>query len=146
MWENPRARTAPPLPPPKPSVSRATIEQVLTPVFIRRRRRDIRELYGDSALVSGHPVRFPEPELDNVTYRLDKLYAKAGSYEDLVEELGKHKGAKYRATEYLTVEAKAKPQYRDLFRAQDRIARLMAVLLLKRLESSIEASAPPGTR
>ena len=32
-----------------------------------------------------------------------------------------------------------KPEYRDLFRAQDRIVRLMAVLLLKRLESSIEA-------
>ena len=139
MWKNPQPRTAPPLPPPKPSVPRAAIEQVLTPVFIRRRRRDIRELYGDSAVVSGQPVRFPEPEMDNVDYRLDKVYSKAGSYEDLVEEIGKHKAARYRATEYLTVEAKAKPEYRDLFRAQDRIARLMAVLLLKRLESSIEA-------
>ena len=74
-----------------------------------------------------------------MAYRLDKVYAKAGSYEDLIKELKKHKAARYRATEYLTDDAKKKPEYRDLFRAQDRIAKLMAVLLLKRLESSIEA-------
>ena len=111
----------------------------MSPVFIRRRRRDIRDLYGDTALVSGQAVRFPEPQLDNVAYRLDKVYAKTGSYEDLIKELRKHKAARYRATEYLTDDAKKKPEYRDLFRAQDRIAKLMAVLLLKRLESSIEA-------
>ena len=74
-----------------------------------------------------------------MTYRLDKVYAKAGSYEDLIKELKDHRAARYRATEYLTDDAKKKPEYRDLFRAQDRIAKLMAVLLLKRLESSIEA-------
>ena len=36
-------------------------------------------------------------------------------------------------------EAQSKQEYRDLFRARDRIARLMGVLLLKRLESSIAA-------
>ena len=41
-------------------------------LVIRRRRRDIRGLYGDTAMVSGQPVRFPEPQLDNVAYRLDK--------------------------------------------------------------------------
>ena len=138
-WEKSNPRTAPPLPPAKPSVPRAEIEQALSPVFIRRRRRDIRDLYGDSAVVSGQPVRFPDPQLDNVAYGLDKVYAKAGSYDDLMKELRKHKATRYRATEYLTEEAKKKPEYRDLFRAQDRIARLMAVLLLKRLESSIEA-------
>ena len=56
-----------------------------------------------------------------------------------MKELKKHKAARYRATEYFTNEAKNKPEYRDLFRAKDRIAKLMAVLLLKRLESSIEA-------
>ena len=138
-WKNSNSKSAPPLPPAKPNVPRAEIEQALSPVFIRRRRKDIRDLYGDTALVSGQPVRFPDPQLDNVAYLLDKVYAKAGSYEELVEELKKHKAARYRATEYLTEEAKKKPEYRDLFRAQDRIARLMSVLLLKRLESSIEA-------
>ena len=49
------------------------------------------------------------------------------------------RAARYRATEYIKEEARSKPEYRDLFRAGDRIARLMGVLLLKRLESSIEA-------
>ena len=138
-WQRSPNGAAPPLPPSRPSVPRAEIEQALSPVFIRRRRRDIRDLYGDTALVSGQPVRFPEPQLDNVAYRLDKVYAKAGSYEGLIKELKKHRAARYRATEYLTDDARKKPEYRDLFRAQDRIARLMAVLLLKRLESSIEA-------
>ena len=138
-WQRSRSRGAPPLPPSKPTVPRAEIEQAMSPVFIRRRRKDIRELYGDTALVNGQPVRFPEPGLDNVEYRLDKVYAKASSYDDLMEEIRKHKATRYRATEYLTAEAGRKPEYRDLFRAKDRIAKLMAVLLLKRLESSIEA-------
>ena len=138
-WKNSKSKSAPPLPPTKLNVPRAEIEQALSPVFIRRRRKDIRDLYGDTAVVGGQPVRFPDPQLDNVAYLLDKVYAKAGSYEDLVTKLKEHKAARYRATEYLTEEAKKKPEYRDLFRAQDRIARLMAVLLLKRLESSIEA-------
>ena len=127
------------MPPEKPKVSKAEIDQVLLPVFIRRRRKDIRDLYGDTALVDGKPVRFPDPVLDNVEYRLDKVYAKAGPLDELEELLHKHKAARYRATEYIKEEAKAKPEYRDLFRAGDRIARLMGVLLLKRLESSIEA-------
>ena len=72
-------------------------------------------------------------------YELDKVYAKAGSLNELEALLGQHQGARYRATEYIKPEAEEKQEYRDLFRAKDRIARLMGVLLLKRLESSIEA-------
>ena len=141
-WERGGSRGSPPLPLPKrskPSVPKAEIEQVLGSVFIRRRRKDIRDLYGDTAEVGGKPVRFPDPVLDNVEYRLDKVYAKAGSLEELENELKQHQGARYRITDYIRDEAKGKPEYRDLFRARDRIARLMGVLLLKRLESSIEA-------
>ena len=134
-----RSTGTPPLPPDKPKVPKADIGQVLMPVFIRRRRKDIRDLYGDSALVGGKPVRFPEPVLDNVAYRLDKVYAKAGPFEELQASLSEHKAARYRATEYIKESAEKNPEYRDLFRAGDRIARLMGVLLLKRLESSIEA-------
>ena len=138
-WQGSGSRGTPPLPPSKPSVPRAEIEQALSPVFIRRRRKDIRDLYGDSAEVNGSPVRFPEPVLDNVTYRLDKVYAKAGSLEELGRLLRKHEASRYRAIKYIKPEAKRNPEYRDLFRAGDRIAGLMSVLLLKRLESSIEA-------
>lgn len=41
-----------------------------------------------------------------MAYRLDKVYAKAGSYEDLIKELKQHRAARYRATEYLTDDAK----------------------------------------
>ncbi len=138
-WQASGSIGVPPPPPDKPKVPKAEIDQVLLPVFIRRRRKDIRNLYGDTALVDGKPVRFPDPVLDNVEYRLDKVYAKAGPLSELEALLREHKAARYRATEYIKEEAKAKPEYRDLFRAGDRIARLMGVLLLKRLESSIEA-------
>ena len=139
-WLAKGSRGTPPMnKPTPPDVPHADIQQVLAPVFIRRRRRDIRELYGDSATVNDQPVRFPDPMLDNVAYRLDKVYAKAGALADLQARLKTHKAARYRAVEYLTPEAKEKDQYRDLFRAGDRIPRLMRALLFKRLESSIEA-------
>ena len=138
-WQSSGSEPTPPLPPNKPSVPRAEIEQVLSPVFVRRRRKDIRDLYGDTAIVRGQPVRFPEPVLDNVDYRLDRVYAKAGSLNEITSMLEKHQRARYRVTKYIEPEAKDKKEYRDLFRARDRIARLMGVLLLKRLESSIEA-------
>ena len=138
-WQDRRSREAPPLPPDKPGVPKAELDQVLSSVFIRRRRKDIRDLYGGTAIVGGQPVRFPDPLLDNVAYRLDKVYAKAGSLEELQGLLARHQAARYRATEYLRPAARDRREYGDLFRARDRIARLMGVLLLKRLESSIEA-------
>ena len=138
-WQAARSIGAPPLPPNKPGVPKAEIGEVLSSVFIRRRRKDIRDLYGDTAMVGGKPVRFPDPVLDNVEYRLDKVYAKAGSLKELEGLLRTHKAVRYRATEYIKPEARNNAEFRDLFRAGDRIARLMGVLLFKRLESSIEA-------
>ena len=138
-WESNGRKNAPPLPPERPPHPRADMESVLTPVFIRRRRRDVRELYGDTAEIGGKPVRFPTPTLSNVGYRLDKVYAKAGAFGELQDLLKSHKAARYRATKYIRKDAKDKPEYRDLFRARNRIAQLMGALLLKRLESSIEA-------
>ncbi len=139
-WERGgRAGPAPMNKPSPPGVPRADVENVLHPVFIRRRRKDIVEIYGASAEVNGKPVRFPEPRLDNLSYRLDAVYKKAGALPDLMAALDAHTGARYRAAEYVKPEARDKPEHRDLFRAGDRIAGLMRVQLLKRLESSIEA-------
>ena len=118
---------------------KADIQEVLSPVFVRRRRRDIREIYGDSAEINGKPVRFPDPVLGNVEYRLDKVYAKAGSLKEIEELLKAHKAYRYQASQYVKDELKGQERYRDLFRAGDRIAGLMKALLFKRLESSIEA-------
>ena len=138
-WQTRGSNGAPPLPPDRPSEPRADVEQALTPVFIRRRRRDITELYGDTAEIDGEPVRFPSPVLSNVDYRLDKVYAKAGPFTELESLLRSHTAARYRVTDFIRAESRSSPQYLDLFRARNRIARLMGVLLLKRLESSIQA-------
>ena len=126
-------RPTPPLSP------QASVENVLTPVFIRRRRRDLRELYGDTATVNDQPVRFPNPVLGNLEYKLDRVYAKAGPFDELQNLLRNHRASRYRATDYLTEEATSKDEYRDLLRAKGRIAGLIRALVLKRLESSVEA-------
>ena len=96
-WKQSGERGTPPMDEPTPpSVQYADIQQVLVPVFIRRRRRDIREIYGDTAEVDGQPVRFPDPVLGNLEYRLDKVYAKAGSLDQIQAWLKAHRAARYR--------------------------------------------------
>ena len=139
QWRRSGRKDDEPHPPTTPRTPRASVEEVLTPVFIRRRRRDLRELYGDTATVNGLPVRFPNPVLSNLEYRLDRVYAKAGPFDELQNLLRQHQAARYRATDYLTEEAARKDEYRDLLRARGRIAGLIRALVLKRLESSVEA-------
>ncbi len=128
----------PPIPPDQPREPFASIEQVLNPTFIRR-RKDISELYGDDVEVAGKRVRFPEPVLENVAYRLDKVYARAGDFSWLLQRLEAHRGARYLAHDYLHPHAQDKDDYKDLLRARNRIARLVRFLLFKRLESSVAA-------
>lgn len=132
-------RVPPPEAPQQPSDPYATIDQVLNPVFVRRRRKDIRELYGEHVEVAGLPVLFPEPVLDNLDYRLDKVYERAFQFTELQARLALHKGARYLAIQYLRPEARHKEEYRDLLRARNRVAILMRHLLVKRLESSVAA-------
>ena len=139
-WQRNRDQATPPVPPPtQPSIPHARIEEVLAQVFIRRRRRDVRDLYGDSATINGEPIRFPEPVLKNIDYRLDRVYARAGTFEEITRTLGEHQASRYRASEYLLPEAQGKSSYSGLLRSRDRVAGLMKVLLLKRLESSVAA-------
>lgn len=128
-----------PVKPDEPDYPKAEIERVLTPVFIRRRRRDIKELYGDKAEVNGQPVKFPTPKLENISYYLNRVYAKTGSLEELLEKLKQHKAARYKVTDYIKPSARTKAEFRDLYRARNRIAALMSSLLAKRLESSVAA-------
>ncbi len=129
----------PPIRPQRPDTPPADIAQVLTPIFIRRRRKDIAELYGDTATINGEPVVFPTPRLSNLEYRLDRVYAKAGSLSDLLTTLGQHEAVRYNPTEYLKRARQAEHRYAGLFRARGRIAGMINYLLFKRLESSIQA-------
>ena len=138
-WERNRQQAAPPIPPAAPSIPHARIEDVLAQVFIRRRRRDVRDLYGDSAEINGKPIQFPTPTLENIDYRLDRVYAQAGTFEQIARALATHKASRYQASEYLWPEARHKSRYSGLLRSRDRLAGLMKVLLLKRLESSVAA-------
>lgn len=138
-WQRRRHQAAPPIPPATPSIPHARIEEVLAQVFIRRRRRDVRDLYGESASINGEPIQFPEPALENIDYRLDRVYARAGTFEDITKTLEQHQASRYRASEYLLPEAQNKSRYSGLLRSRDRVAVLMKVLLLKRLESSVAA-------
>ena len=129
----------PPAPPQRPDTPPADISQVLTPIFIRRRRKDIAEVYGDTATINGEPVAFPTPKLSNLEYHLDRVYAKAGDFTDLLSTLGHHQAVRYNPTEYLKLERRDNAQYAGLFRARGRIAGMIRHLLFKRLESSIPA-------
>ena len=139
QWEGDGSRGLPPERPKEPDAPRAEIEQVLAPVFIRRRRKDLRELYGNSATVNDKAVSFPDPVLNNIEYRLDRVYAKAGPFDELRELMRAHTASRYRAVDYLLPAALEKPEYRDILRAKGRIAGLMRALLSKRLESSVAA-------
>ena len=129
----------PPTRPQRPETPPADIAQVLTPIFIRRRRKDIVDLYGDTATINGEPVAFPTPKLSNLEYRLDRVYAKAGDFTELLGALKNHEAVRYNPTEYLKPEHRADQRYLGLFRARGRIAGMIRYLLFKRLESSIEA-------
>ena len=129
----------PPTRPQRPATPPADISQALTPIFIRRRRKEITEIYGDTAAINGEPVSFPTPKLSNLEYRLDRVYAKAGDFTDLLSTLGRHRAMRYNPTEYLNAERRGDEQYSGLFRARGRIAGMIRYLLFKRLESSITA-------
>ena len=119
--------------------ARRAIQRALTPIFIRRRRRDIIEIYGDSAEVNGQPVRFPAPKLDNLAYQLDQVYAEAGGAAVMFELLAQHKGARYQPLDYLKRTHRNDRRYDAIKRSRGRIAGLIKTLMLKRLESSVHA-------
>ena len=128
-----------PVEPARPDTPPADIAEVLTPIFIRRRRKDITELYGDTAMIDSEPISFPEPRLENLEYRLDRVYTKAGDFTDLLQTLGQYRAVRYSPTDYLKREYHSRQEYAGLFRARGRIAGMIRHLLLKRMESSIAA-------
>ena len=138
-WESTGEKLSPPIKPQEPSIPRAKIEDVLGYVFFRRRRKDILDLYGDGAEIKGKRVSFPEAKLTNASYRLDRVYSKVGAFAEIQQSLQSHEAWRYRASEKLRPHAMDDPKYDVLLRSRDRVAGLMKVLLLKRLESSVAA-------
>ena len=115
-----------------------TTGEVLRHILLRRRRRDLVRYYPNSAL-AGQPIRFPQTALGNQDYSLEHAYWRAGGLPKIVNLLKIHRASRYRHWHYLTDEAKAKDQYRQLQNPATSLPNLMRVLLFKRLESSIPA-------
>lgn len=126
------------IPPDEPDLPRASVEEALAHVFIRRRRRDITEMYRD-ARINDEKITFPEPVLENLNYEFDKVYGASGDFETIQESLKSFRGARYQPLRYLKNDAQDNPEYVDLRRSRNRIAALMKALLYKRFESSVAA-------
>ena len=115
------------------------IAGVLQHVLIRRRRRDIQENYPNSTL-DGRPIEFPDPRLENLDYKLDHAYRKAGGIEKITGLLKQYQAARYRPGKYLHEDRKDRPEYANIVRSQrGNLAGIMTTNLWKRLESSIPA-------
>ena len=112
--------------------------EVLRHILLRRRRRDIVCHYPNSTL-GGQPIRFPEQELVNQSYSLERAYRQAGGLKKIVRLLKQYQASRYRHGHYLTAAAKKKPEYWQLQNPGKSLSALMRVLLFKRLESSIPA-------
>ena len=118
----------------------ALLNDLLNEISIRRTRDYIKKNYPDAYIKVGenkHKIVFPDRELDNISYELDKTYI--GMYKwisSIITEklsMAYYRLLKYKKTEKLTPEE------------QFALGRMMALegifrtILLKRLESSVQA-------
>jgi len=109
---------------------------VLNEISIRRTRDYIIRNYPD-ATVDGKKIRFPKRELENVDYRLDDAYM--GMYDEISDVItNKLKMPNYRLLQYKKEEKLTRKEEFDLGRMMA-LEGIFRTILLKRLESSIEA-------
>ncbi|MEA1894505.1 MAG: SNF2-related protein [Euryarchaeota archaeon] len=109
---------------------------VLNEISIRRTRDYIIRNYPD-ATVYGKKIRFPKRELENVDYRLDDAYM--GMYDEISDVItNKLKMPNYRLLQYKKEEKLTRTEEFDLGRMMA-LEGIFRTILLKRLESSIEA-------
>lgn len=108
---------------------KGNLYDLIEKVAVRRSRAFIRERYPD-AMLNGVPIRFPQRELENVSYGLDarlgKLYQTASAAVDKLHLVP------YRLEGY-----KTGPRDEIIIKRAEILSILFKVLLLKRLESSL---------
>jgi hypothetical protein len=124
----------------------ADLQDLLTHVMIRRTRKFVLEHYGAEdgkgrpcLLLQGTYYYFPGRDLNTVTYDVDQTYG--GKYHEIVELLSrKHLTlARYGLFNYLKPRARDKTAYAALHRVGPQLLGLMRKILLKRMESSVDA-------
>jgi len=114
----------------------AALGDVLNEISIRRTRDYIRRNYPE-AEIKGEKVIFPERVLENIEYELDAAYQ--GMYREIADTITeKLSMASYRVLEYKK-EEKISPEEKDAIQRMGALVGIFRTVLLKRLESSVEA-------
>jgi superfamily II DNA or RNA helicase len=124
----------------------ANLSDLLTHIMIRRTRKFVLEHYGVKDPKGIRCLKlgdvywyFPNRDLETVTYDVDKTYD--GHYEELLELISRDHLtlARYGLFNYIKAKAKSKTQYASLARVGPQLLGLIRKILLKRMESSVEA-------
>src|SRR2546428_3873006 len=125
---------------------KASLADILTHIMIRRTRKFVLEHYGQrdakgrpSLEIGGQRWYFPDRDLKTVSYDVDKTYG--GQYEEILSLISrKHLTlARYGLFNYLAPHAHKKAAYSALNRVGPQLLGLIRKILLKRMESSVEA-------
>jgi superfamily II DNA or RNA helicase len=111
---------------------KANIEDLISQIFIRRTRSDIKEYYPDEKIC------FPERKGPyRVDYSIDKVYP--GSYENLKKYISELSYARYDLSRYAKEKLFDPDELQRLQRAWGNLRKLMSINLHRRLESSVQA-------
>lgn len=126
----------------------ANLVDLLRNIMIRRTRRYILKQYGKEDEQNPNrkylPIKntrmyFPDREMKTCSYNINKVYK--NTYENIVSNLDKRHLtlARYSPGSYLKDGYKDKPDYSDLYSSGKSLVKLIRILLLKRMESSLQA-------
>jgi len=111
----------------------ANIEDLISQIFIRRTRSDIKEYYPDEK------ISFPERKGPyRIDYSIDEVY-EGGLYEKLKSLINNLKYARYNLGNYVKEEAFSPDELQRLKVAWQNLQRLVRINLFRRLESSVQA-------
>lgn len=115
------------------------VSQLLDHVLIRRRRRDIIDVY--QPVLNGVPVTFPTRKLKTWDYNIEDTY-QSGLYDEITRIIrSEMKFTRYGLANYLrpNLPKEKRKKYDDLSRTGSQLRGLIKMLLLKRMESSAQA-------
>jgi len=112
------------------------LNDLLNEISIRRTRDYIKKNY-PNATINGKKITFPDRKLENISYRLDETYH--GMYKEISDAITKKLTmACYQVLKYKKVEKLTQDENWNLQR-MIALSGILKTILLKRLESSVEA-------
>ncbi len=116
---------------------KVNLQSMLEHLLIRRTRAHIKKYYPDEK-INGKPIVFPKRNIpEPINYSIENVYS--NMYSEILDDLGSLKYARYNLFSYVKSEFKEKSPYRELQSAGKNLRGFVKVLLLKRIESSVEA-------